>query len=175
MITDQNYLNWQKKIEENSIFRRVWVFFGIYSILLIYALGFYLFIIGNYRQLFLTAVAFVLARLIISPAIFLFYKKERPYQKVNFVPPNSPWFFSGLTTKLNSFPSDHAGSFASIVISLFWLYPIFGLILVPIVVLNGIARVVLGYHYISDILAGWVVGAFAAWAVFAFLVPVLFT
>lgn len=175
MITDQNYLAWQKKLENHSLFRWFLVFFGLYSIILVYVAGIFLVVDRKFQELFLVAAAFVLARLVISPLIFLFYKKQRPYQKLNFIPPNSLWLFSGTTSRNNSFPSDHAASFAAITLSLFWFYPLFGFILFPIAILNGVARVMLGYHHISDILAGWLMGAFAGWVVITWLTTMLFT
>ncbi len=173
MISDQNYLNWHQKLETNFIFRWFLVLFGIYSILLVYAVGILLITKGSYKELVLVAVSFVLARLVISPLIFLFYKRQRPYQKLKFTPPNSVWMFSGITKKFNSFPSDHAASFASIAFSLLWFSPIIGITLLVVAVFNGVARVMLGYHHVSDILAGWLVGAFAGWLMVYWLAPII--
>lgn len=175
MITDKTYLNWQKKLAENKIFRRFWVFWGLYSVLLIYAAGIYLLLGGKYKELFIAFVSFVLARVFINPLIYLFYKRQRPYQKLNFIPPHNPWLFSDITLRHNSFPSDHAASFAPITAVFFWFFPALGLALFVVMLLNGCARIIMGYHHIADILAGWVVGIISALVVIYWLSPLLFT
>ncbi|MFA5991206.1 MAG: phosphatase PAP2 family protein [Candidatus Doudnabacteria bacterium] len=173
MISDQNYLNWRQKLENHFIFRWFLVLFGIYSILMVYAVGILLVTQGAVKELVLIVISFVLARLVINPLIFLFRKRQRPYQKLKFIPPNSIWLFSGITEKFNSFPSDHAASFASIAFPLLWFSPIIGIALLVVGLVNGVSRVMLGYHHVSDILAGWLVGAFAAWITLTWLAPII--
>ena len=156
------------------MFRRFWKFWGIYSVLLIFGVGGYLLLLGRWREVLAAFAAFVLARAIISPLIYVFYKRQRPYQKLNFTPIHS-WLLSEPTTRRSSFPSDHAISLAAITTALFWFFPILGTALMVIILLNGWARVVLGYHYITDILAGWVLGSLGAILVIYWLTPLLFT
>lgn len=160
MISDLQYLNWQKRIKESPAFRRFWAFWGIYSVLLLFIVGGYLLFIGEWKKVFLAFLAFVLARLILSPLIYLFYKKARPYQVLNFIPVHS-WLLSEPTIKLNSFPSDHGVSWASITLVLCYFFPPFGIALILFTIINGMARVVLGYHHVDDIFAGWLVGILA--------------
>ncbi len=174
MISDQTYLNWQKKLTDSPAFRGFWKFWGIYSVILIFIIGAYLLFIGQWREVIITLAAFVLARLIISPLIYVFYKKERPYQILHFIPVRSV-LFSEPTSKHNSFPSDHAISFAAITTALWWYFPVLGMILVIVTLLNGMARIVMGYHYISHLVAGWLVGIISALAVIYWLAPLLFT
>ncbi len=174
MISNQQYLNWQKRIKESPAFRRFWAFWGIYSVLLLFIISGYLLFIGEWKKVLLAFLAFVLARLILSPFIYLFYKKARPYQVLNFIPVHS-WLFSEPTIKPNSFPSDHAASWASISLVLGYFFPPFGITLILFMIINGMARVVLGYHDEKDILAGWLAGLVSAWAAVFWLLPLLFT
>jgi membrane-associated phospholipid phosphatase len=168
------YLNQQKRLVANGWYRWFWKFWGIYSVLLIFGVGGYLVLLGKWREVLAAFAAFVLVRAIISPLIYVFYKKQRPYQKLNFTPIHS-WLLSETTTRRSSFPSDHAISLAAITAALFWFFPILGIVLIIITLLNGWARVVLGYHYVEDILAGWILGSFGAILVIYWLTSLLFT
>jgi undecaprenyl-diphosphatase len=168
------YLNQQKLLATGAWYRQFWKFWGIYSVLLIFAVGGYLLLLGKRREVLAAFAAFVLARVVVSPLIYVFYKRQRPYQKLNFIPIHS-WLLSEPATRHSSFPSDHAISLAAITTALFCFFPILGIALMVITLLNGWARVVLGYHYITDILAGWVLGSLGAILVIYWLAPLLFT
>jgi undecaprenyl-diphosphatase len=60
--------------------------------------------------------------------------------------------------KMGSFPSNHALNTATAVAFFQVLYPKSGWISWPLVVLIGLARVYVGAHYLTDVLAGWVIG-----------------
>lgn len=173
-ISDQKYLSWQKRLASSKGFRRFWVFCGIYCTLIVFILGLYLFAIGEWRIDLIALAAFIFARGIISPAIYLIYKRQRPYQKLDFVTIYS-WLFSPKTSRFASFPSDHAMSMASISFVLCWFNPEWAVLLVVLTFVNGIGRVVLGYHYISDVLAGWILGAICGFLMVNWLAPLLFT
>ncbi len=68
---------------------------------------------------------------------------------------------------LFSFPSNHAANTAALAAFLQVLYPKSGWITWPIVAVVGFSRVFIGAHYVTDVLAGWmlggVVGGGAAW------------
>lgn len=57
-----------------------------------------------------------------------------------------------------SLPSNHALNTAAAAAFFQALYPRSGWISWPIVAVVGISRVYLGAHYVSDVLAGWVIG-----------------
>jgi membrane-associated phospholipid phosphatase len=174
LISDLRYSNWQKRIAEKVFFRRFWVFWGIYSVALVFIVALYLVSLGQIKIVGLAFAAFVLARVIISPLIFLLYKKQRPYQKLNFTTFYSR-LFSAQTIKLTSFPSDHAISFAAISAVFCWYFPYLGFILIPTTLLNGLARIILGYHYVIDVAAAWVLGILSAILVICYIAPLLFT
>ena len=72
-------------------------------------------------------------------------------------------------------PSAHAASLVSISCVCLVFLPWLGALGLISAVFNGFARVILGYHYPSDILAGWLVGILSAFAVVYSVVPLAFT
>ena len=120
----------------------------------------------------LALAAFFLARLIIAPLISVFYKKPRPYQVLKFDPIQSI-FFTFQTKKPNSFPSGHATSLAAICTVYFYFFPSWGPALIIVLFINGMGRIILGYHYIIDILIGWTIGIISGFAVIYWLTPIL--
>ncbi|CAA7621947.1 phosphatase PAP2 family protein [Magnetospirillum sp. SS-4] len=68
---------------------------------------------------------------------------------------------------LSSFPSDHAGVFAAFAFGWFrWSRRAGSLALAWALLAICAPRLYLGYHYLSDVLAGMMVGAFAVWLAF---------
>ena len=53
--------------------------------------------------------------------------------------------------------------------------PAWGILLGVVALVNGLARIVLGYHYLSHVLAGWLVGILSGLAAVYFLAPMVFT
>lgn len=174
LISADLFFSWQKSLASRKFFRWFWKFWAIYSVGLVFAAGGYLLIFGYWREVALAVAAFVAARIIVSPLLYLVVKKGRPYQILKFIPPHS-WFFSRTTHKKNSFPSDHAVSFASIATVFFCYFPALGIFLFVAMLLNGMGRIVLGYHYISHVLAGWLLGITCGLGAVYYLAPLLFT
>lgn len=169
------YLSCQRKIATEEGFRRFWEFCGIYSLLFLLASMVWFSFAYDWQITAFVFLVFILVRGIISPLIFLFYKKSRPYQRLGFVPIQNIYLLSGVTKRQNSFPSDHAGSFSAISMSVYFFFPALGIVLFILTVLNGLGRVVLGYHDIWDILAGWFLGISTALILSYWVIPMLFT
>lgn len=61
-----------------------------------------------------------------------------------------------------SFPSDHAAISASAVVALACAVPFSVVASVPLSLVVGASRIYLGQHYLSDVLAGYLLGALSA-------------
>jgi len=174
MISDQTYLSLQKIISERIWFRRFWVFWAIYITIFFY-LGFAFFFSARYRVMATLAfIAFLLARFVFCEIIYFFYKKTRPYQRLNFIIPTSKLLLSWTHKRSNSFPSGHAASLTAISTVTWFFLPALGLLGLIAALLNGIARIILGYHHLSDILVGWAIGILAGLITYFWLAPIIF-
>jgi len=60
--------------------------------------------------------------------------------------------------KVFGFPSNHAINTATVAAFLQVLYPRSGWVSWPLVFLVGLARVYIGAHYVTDVMAGWLIG-----------------
>ncbi len=175
LVSDQNYLAWQKRLAEKIFFRRFWIFWGIYCVAFFYA-GIVFFFIPGFRLMAILAfAAFLLARFVFCQAVYYFFQTVRPYQRLEFSPYASRLFISWLHKKRDSMPSGHAAALSAISIVCFIFFPLLGILAIVATVLNGAARIVLGYHHVSDILAGWFIGIASALIVVFWLSPLLFT
>lgn len=173
MFGENNYLAWQKFLQENLLLRRVGEFFAFYSIFLFGAYLIYLLFLPNGKNIFfLSLVAFVFCRVIICQIIYMFYKRQRPYQQYNFTPEASNWF-SSLTTKATSFPSRHTLALASFSTIFFIFNPIIGILAFIVTILTGLARVMFGFHFISDVIFGLVIGFIGSLFVFVWIWPII--
>lgn len=128
---------------------------------------------GQAKALLILA-SFGLSRAVVANLVARLYHKERPYQRFGFEPRSSFWF-SRITDKRNSFPSKHVAGLVSISMMLFFFYPIAGVLGLLVAVMAGWARVIMGYHYVSDLLAGALIGVVGALIVYYFGYPLLFT
>lgn len=175
IISDSQYLSWQNRLKANKLFRIFWSFCGLYSVLVFIILGAILFLLPNSRIAALVALAaFLLARFAICEIIHLFYKKPHPYQRLNFMPP-STWLMSLTDKKLDAFPSEHLTSMAAISWVIFFYFPVLGAVLFFVAIITSAARIILGYHEISDILGGWILGILVGFIVVQWAVPRIFT
>jgi membrane-associated phospholipid phosphatase len=173
-ISDKTYLGWQRKRAAKKWYRRFWDFWALYSVVLFFAAGGVLLYMHKWAEVAAALIAFGVVRLVVSPLIYIFYKKFRPYQRLEFR--TSYWFlFSRYSTKPDSFPSDHGAACSAITAVFFYYFPVLGVAFMLITFLNGCARVILGYHYPIDILGGWLLGIFSAIFAVHVLVPMLFT
>ena len=108
---------------------------------------------GLMQVFFVPAISFV----ILSLGRYVINRK-RPYEKFE-VPPVLP-----KDTKGKSFPSRHV--FSATVIAMTYLvmspWMWLGIVLLVLAVFEAVVRVLSGVHYISDVLAGMVIGIAAA-------------
>jgi membrane-associated phospholipid phosphatase len=169
------YQNWQKKLETNKLFRYWWQFWSNYSFVFYIVAGFILLFEHHLVAIIILGIAsFVVARVIITAAINAIYKKQRPYQKFNLNVITSR-FFSMRDAAFNSFPSRHTIAYASVAGSILVFNSTIGIALLLVAILTGIARVVLGYHWPSDILAGFILGTIIGYLLTIYGLIVFFT
>lgn len=179
-MTETQYKNFQIKLKSNKLFRWFWQFWAIYSFVFFAAA--FGFIFCNAKALGLpweiiflkAAIAFFIARVLIVTLINLVYKRKRPYQQFDFSPITSI-FFSFKTHHHNSFPSRHTSAYVAVAVAILMFLPPLGLALITVSLLAGVGRVVLGYHWPSDIFVGALLGAVVGFFTVTFLsLPVLF-
>lgn len=165
----EQYLAWQKRLQRSHAFRRWWQFASNYSWLLLVPAGWYLLYYAPDNSIAVKIIlAFVVARFMLVPVIAFFWPKPRPYQEYKFEPITSI-LFSQVTDKQNSFPSRHVISLASASGVLLIAAPIwFGLFFI-VTIVAGLGRVILGYHYPSDVIAaiifGLIIGSLTGWLI----------
>lgn len=174
-MTENQYKNFQTKLKANKLFRYFWQFWAIYSFVFFAAAFGYIYTTPHWQEIFaLSAIAFILARGVVITSINFYYKRERPYQKFNLNPITS-LFFSYKTHHPNSFPSRHTIAYMSVAAVVYVFFPVIGYGLSITALLAGVGRVVLGYHWPSDIVVGAILGAIIGFLTVYFGLPALFT
>jgi len=172
-MAENYYLKQQLRLASKKWLRWFWLWWAIYCLFIVFVIGAYLLAINKWRDIALVLASLILARLIIGPLIYVFYKSSHPYQDFKFTTLHSR-LFSLATVRQNAFPSDHATAFAAIAAALFFHFPALGIFIGIVGVINSWARMVLGYHYFYQILAGWIVGIISALIVIHWLGPIIF-
>ncbi len=176
-FNQDRYEKFHKYLVDHTFARKAWSFLALYALSYIFVVSLYLMTsdIGR-KVIVLGIIAFILTWPLIAWAINIFYKKERPYQRYGLTPVASTPFFSNIHPhRYNSFPSRHTMALASVNTLLFFFFPVIGVIGLIITACVGVARIVLGYHYPADVIAGFVLGVLSGSAVYFFIAPRLFT
>ncbi|HMQ52754.1 MAG TPA: phosphatase PAP2 family protein [Anaerolineae bacterium] len=101
---------------------------------------------------FAIAIVVVIAVSVVTLIKFTF-QRERP---------QPPGEFVAFKYDSYSFPSGHSGRMAALATGLLFFYPFFGLIVSLITLGIAVCRVAVGVHYVSDIVAGLIVGTTVA-------------
>ena len=110
------------------------------------------------------AVFATLATLIITALVVFGIKytlrRERPRDPAGFV---------SIKYDKYSFPSGHSARMSALGGALFFFHPALGITLLALAALIAAARVVIGVHFVGDVLIGWLVGVACAVAVHLWL------
>mgnify|MGYP003419158972 CR=1 FL=1 len=179
MITENNYLYFQKRIAENKLFRYFWIFWGNYAFVIFALVGLWILINPELHENWkavagLSIVSFVISRGVAVTLINYFIKRVRPYQRYNFKPKETK-FFSFRDDDHDSFPSRHTTAYFSVASVVFLFYPILGAILIITAIIAGIGRVIMGWHWPSDIIGGAIVGSLMGYITVYYVFPWFFT
>lgn len=115
---------------------------------------------GNIRWKFLitTVVSSFFARFIVTEVIRFLYHRPRPF---------SVWHVNQLISENKwSFPSGHAVFFFAIAASIYFYNRKWGIIFYIAAFLIGVARVIAGVHYPTDIVGGAFIGILCAYLIY---------
>ena|SRR3989344_7065978 len=102
--------------------------------------------------------AVIISRLVITELIRFFYHRPRPFLVLQT--------HQLMAENAYSFPSGHATFFFALAAAVYFYNKRWGLWLFAGSVLMGLARVVAGVHYPSDILGGMLIGIIIGWLIF---------
>ena len=120
---------------------------------LMYGLG-WLFDNFLLRNVVIIVALIVLATMILVTAIKYGVRRKRPHPPGEFVTFEYDRY---------SFPSGHSARLAALASGTMIFYPLLGLALWSVALAVAIARVGVGVHYLSDIVAGLGVGVLVTW------------
>jgi undecaprenyl-diphosphatase len=113
-----------------------------------------------------SALAAAGVALLANRVISTIWHRDRPYQTHHFT---DPWSSS----RDASFPSDHASASFAIAFAVLMFDRLAGSLFLVAAAIIGIGRVFIGAHYLTDVLAGVVVGFAAAVVVVKLARPVI--
>lgn len=108
--------------------------------------------------LLLLALSAVIARGILTEVIRFFYERPRPFEFLQISPLFSKESFS--------FPSGHIAFLFALSFIVFFFHRRWGVVFLALSLLVGIARVVAGVHFPSDILGGIIVALLSSGIVY---------
>ena|SRR5581483_11520255 len=134
------------------------IFFGVYLIYLLVIVVLYLSVDKKYfNNAVYALVSIVISRLVIVEAIKRLVNRPRPYQVINVHQ------LVADSEKGMSFPSGHTVILFAIAFSFYgtkYFYP-----LLILATLGSLARIFIGVHYPSDVLASVAIATIVAWGV----------
>lgn len=152
------YVHWHSKLVTSKGVSTFWKFFGINIVYLYIVAAVALMFVPHMRPgIFVLAAVAVVTKVVVVKALALIFSRRRPYQRYGYSPVGSG-IFSRIDKDPDSFPSGHTASLSSAWVVLYLLSPTIAWIAVPLFMLTLIGRVILGYHYVTDILGGLIVG-----------------
>ena len=108
-------------------------------------------------------VSFVISRVILTQLIRGIFPRERPHVADHL------FYFTAAKAAEPSFPSGHASAMFAIAMTLYFYNRKLGITLLVLSVVTGIFRVIVGYHYPSDIVGGTILGIGVAMFVHKYL------
>lgn len=113
----------------------------------------------KWEILFVTGTSSIIARFGVTELIRLFYHRPRPFVAL-------PDVHSLFTDSAWSFPSGHATFFFALSTAVYLYNKKWGTFFFGATILITVSRVIAGVHYLSDIVAGAVIGASVAYVTY---------
>jgi undecaprenyl-diphosphatase len=92
------------------------------------------------------------------------FPKKRPYQEFGFIPLAGKGLFSRIDTRYDAFPSGHTTALITLTLVAWLFSPPLALLSLVLAFITATCRVLLGYHYISDILGGVMIAGVVVFA-----------
>ena len=114
-------------------------------------------IVRNRLMVITAAVSVVLSRLIFTEIIRYFYHRSRPYLVLETVKKLIPE-----NADFKSFPSGHAAIFFALAMGVYLYNKKLGIWFFIGAILMGVARIFVGVHWPTDVLAGAIIGIISA-------------
>lgn len=99
-------------------------------------------------------VCLIVGWLCLVQFIVTLFPRSRPYQRFGFVPVAGMGLFSRVDARPDAFPSGHTTALAVLAFSLFAFSPGAAVVAIVLAAGAGVARVLLGWHFVKDIVAG---------------------
>lgn len=116
------------------------------------------------RKVFLTLVSCIVTLVIVRFVIMILPFKSRPMHDyiITFILPDG--LDPSALDNWSSFPSDHAALFFALATGIWFISKKLGFIsLLYVALVICLPRLYLGYHYISDIISGTIIGCAVSW------------
>lgn len=116
---------------------------------------------GKWELILVAGISSIISRFGITELIRFFYNRPRPFVAL-------PYVHQLLTETSWSFPSGHATFFFALATAVYLYNKKWGIWFFIATILITVSRVIAGIHYLSDIIAGAIVGIAVAYATYYF-------
>lgn len=165
---DQLILQWVLTVvHKNAIVDSVAIFSAEYLPYFL-VLGFFVLLWKLYKKreriffFIQTLLIAILSRGIVTELIRFLWHRSRPFIALNFtplIPEDQTW----------GFPSGHATFFFGLAIAVYFMNRKWGVLFIMLAALNAVARVYVGVHWSTDVIAGAAIGIISGYIIHGFL------